>query len=64
MTKCYDIPVITVDVQGGVVQGISIPFEEPKIQVVLRDYDVDEVIEGRTKYDENNDLYVEGIWEN
>ena len=63
MGKSYDIPVITVDVKGGVIQKIHIPFDEPKIKVILRDYDAQE--EGyQTKYDENDALYDEGIWEN
>ena len=63
--KCnLGVPKITIDVKGGVVQEVTIPFEEPKIKVVLRDYDADEEIEGRTKYDSEGDLYEEGIWEN
>ena len=39
MGKTYDIPRITIHVEGGLVQDVDIPESMEDIQVIIKDYD-------------------------
>ena len=51
--------VVTVVVEGGVVQSVEAP---PGVMVLVRDYDVPEVDPDLVEQDEDGSLYVETVW--
>jgi hypothetical protein len=51
--------IVRITVEGGVVQHVECP---PRVQVVVRDYDVDGQDEGFQR-DDNGDRYLESVWE-
>lgn len=51
--------IVTVTVEGGVIQHIACPLG---VQVIMKDYDVDDAGSDLHE-DENGDQYVEGVWE-
>ncbi len=52
--------IVTVTVEGGVIQHIACP---PGVQVIVKDYDVDGCDESNLLKDESGDEYLESIWE-
>lgn len=68
MGKCYDIPVITIHVSGGVVQDVDIP-KDTNAKVLVKDYDCDvapdsEEGKGHVIKEDEHGTYEEGVWEN
>lgn len=52
--------IVRVTVEGGVVQHIEVPED---VQVVVRDYDVDETDDGELEQDKYGDHFIESVWE-
>jgi len=50
---------IIVSIKGGVVIDVEAPS---RVDVIVRDYEVEGVDTSRLKVDEDGDLYLESIW--
>ena len=44
---------ITIEIKGGLVQDVHFPFGLKDVIIVIKDYDITSIEEGRTKEDEN-----------
>lgn len=53
--------IIRVTVEGGVVQHVEVP---EGVQVIVRDYDVEDTDADELEQDENGDQFIESTWEN
>ena len=67
MGKEYDIPVVTIHVEGGLVQSVDIP-KGANVKVIVKDYDCEvdpcsKEAEGFNIKEDENGIYEEGIWE-
>lgn len=52
--------IVTVTVEGGVVQHVEVP---DGVQVIVKDYDVEGCDEADLEQDESGDHYFEANWE-
>lgn len=60
MGKCDGLLVVTITVEGGVVQDVEVP---PGVRVIVKDYDVEGMDEDRMTKDEDGNEYVESVYE-